>query len=167
MNTLWQYLEEIPGLIALVPVWQELLGVNLQSFQSLCLVLSPRIFGLLPCPVGRDCAYNIVPQPPGSATACPFMGYCETDPPICQDRPFSAAEVTPLELDWRKLGRALCHAFHFDIKFVDLPIFHTVQIGTWSADAIPVILTIQIDSIMQRFVILELIARLNQKFILL
>jgi hypothetical protein len=91
---------------------------------------------------------------------------CERDPPTCERIQLTRADITPLELNWQKLARAICKAFGLDTKIGDLPIPHTIQIGSWSADAVPVILTIQTDRHHLHFVISDLIARLHQKFIL-
>jgi hypothetical protein len=77
------------------------------------------------------------------------------------------ADITPLELDWHRLGAALCNALGLDARRADLNLFHTRQIGSWSTDAVPVILTIQTEVHELLFIIGQLIARLHQKFILL
>ena len=71
MTPPWPVLEQIPGLTALAPRWQELLGENFGAFQLLCLIISStRHVHLLPCPRAKDCAYRIIPLPqalgPGS-----------------------------------------------------------------------------------------------------
>ena len=81
-------------------------------------------------------------------------------PHITLDR----ADVIPLELSWTKLARAICKALNLNSKFANLPIPNTGQIGTWSADAVPAILTIQTEMHHLRHVIAELIVTLRQKF---
>jgi hypothetical protein len=92
---------------------------------------------------------------------------CEREPPACERIQLTRADITPLELNWQKLARAICKAFGLDTKIGTLPIPHTIQIGSWSADAVPVILTIQTERHQLHFVISDLIASLHQRFILL
>jgi len=72
-----------------------------------------------------------------------------------------------LQLDWNKLGSALCGAFDLNRRAMELPIPGTRQIGSWSNNAVPVVLTIQTDRIMFRYVICELAVRLRAPYILL
>ena len=92
---------------------------------------------------------------------------CRCDEPHCPDIPLAPEEAILLELSWSKLARALCAALNLDSRPLDLGLLNTRQIGSWSAAAIPVILTIQTDHAWFRGVLLELIARLRQRFILL
>jgi hypothetical protein len=91
---------------------------------------------------------------------------CRCDPPNCPDIPLAADEIVLLELSWNKLARALCRVFGLDYKPVELGLLNTRQIGSWGAEAVPVILTIQHERAWFRTVLLELIARLRRKFIL-
>jgi hypothetical protein len=93
-------------------------------------------------------------------------GTCEGHPPTCEPIHLTLTDITPLELNWPKLARATSKAFGLDTKIGNLPIPHTIQIGSWSADSVPVILTIQTERHHLHFVISDLIARLHQKFIL-
>src|SRR5437667_7872949 len=70
-------------------------------------------------------------------------------------------------MSWSKLGRAIAKAFELNFKLVELPIPMTRQVGAWSADAVPVILTIQTEPHNFLFAVGQLAARLGQKFILL
>jgi len=92
---------------------------------------------------------------------------CRCDPPICPDILLTPDDIVLLELSWTKIARALCHVFALDYKPVDLGLLNTRQIGSWSVDAVPVILTIQHERAWFRTVLLELLARLRQRFILL
>jgi hypothetical protein len=161
----WTSLEELPCLIALLPIWREMIGPELfPAFQAACLSLSTHVPHRYPCPHARWCAYRISRNSDNTIT-----GDCEHPPSEC-DHPhvqFTETDVTPLKLDWQKLGRALCHALNLDYKFRDMGLFHTAQIGSWSTDAVPVFLTVQCESRTQRLVTAELVATLNQKFILL
>jgi hypothetical protein len=72
-----------------------------------------------------------------------------------------------MELGWPKLARALCQAFGLTARLASLEIPYTRQIGAWSGSAVPALLTIQTSRLRFRFVIMELVARLRQPFILL
>ena len=95
------------------------------------------------------------------------IGVCCCDPPACPDLPLTIADITPLKLNWTRLARELCRALSLNSKFSILPPPHTVQIGAWSAGAIPAILTIQVWRSAFRNAIAETVARLNSPFILL
>jgi hypothetical protein len=72
-----------------------------------------------------------------------------------------------LRLNWNSLSAALCRIFNLQRRFIEMPIPGTRQVGSWSAEAVPVILTIQNESRMFRHVICELGLRLRAPFILL
>ena len=97
----------------------------------------------------------------------PIRALCRCDPPNCPDILLSPDDIVLLELSWTKIARALCHVFALDYKPADLGLLNTRQIGSWSIDAVPVILTIQHERSWFRTVLLELLARLRQRFILL
>jgi hypothetical protein len=158
----WTSLEELPTLVALLPIWREMLGDNFLAFSALCLSVSTRVGEHYPCPLARYCAFRILRHPDHTIT-----GHCKRIPARCPPVQFTETDVTALELNWQKLGRALCHALNLDYKFRDMGLFHTAQIGSWSTDAVPVFLTVQCESRTQRLVTAELVATLNQKFILL
>jgi hypothetical protein len=177
MSKPWQALEEIRGLIALLPVWRRRAGPeNFAAFRNLCLQVSPKTARLFPCPLATECAYRIIQVPqalsflPSALDTRPStvaIGFCQRDPRRCEHVQLSQDDITPLELNWKKLGREICKAFGLDTRFTTLPIPNTVQIGTWSADAVPVILTVQCERPLFRFACSELVSLLNQKFILL
>ena len=54
--------------------------------------------------------------------------------------PTEADQPTSLQLDTAGLGRALSHALGLARKMAEFPLPATVQIGSWSADAVPAIL---------------------------
>ena len=96
-----------------------------------------------------------------------LLAVCRCPEPHCPDIPLSPADAVLLELSWTKLARAICHAFDLDSRPRDLGLINTRQIGSWSAAAVPVILTIQTDHAWFRGHVLELISRLKGRFILL
>ena len=61
----------------------------------------------------------------------------------------------------------MCKAFDLDTKPAQLGIPNTVQFASYSADAVPVILTIQTDRHVLHRAVAELVARLRRSFILL
>jgi hypothetical protein len=113
-------------------------------------------------PVSRSSPSTLYTQPSSTIRAV-----CRCDPPNCPDIPLTHQDIVLFELSWTKISRALCHVFGLDYKPADLGLLNTRQIGSWSADAVPVILTIQHERAWFRTVLLELIARLRRRFILL
>src|SRR6267142_4672979 len=163
MPTVWQCLEEIPGLIALPAAWRDLTSENFAPFQALCLQTSARLATYIPCPLACGCDHFVIRRHDGAGA----IAVCCCNPDTCPDIPLTLADITALEVSWTKLGRALCQALGLDTKIAKLPLPGTRQIGCWSADAVPVILTIQWKSQAFRSVIAELGFRLGRPFILL
>ncbi len=161
MSNPWLSLEVLPSLTAILPVWRFRTGDDFPALRALCLDPSDRVAAIYPCRKYGVCGFRIVHQPDGSIT-----GYCESRPPKCPDAQFSKNDVAVLELNWQKLGRAICKAFGLDYKFADLGLWKTYQIGTWSADAVPAILSIKHEIKYQHSAVAHLVSTLNQKFIL-
>jgi hypothetical protein len=157
----WQTLEAIPGLITLPAIWQRRLGEDFPAFKSLCLQTRTMLAIHFPCARHVGIIRDVVRQPDGS-----YTGVCRCDIRECQNIPLTVQDLTPLEVNWNKLGRALCKAFDLSSKQHDLGIPNTIQFGSFSADAVPVILSIQTDSHVFRRVVAELVATLNAPFIL-
>src|SRR5207253_1627721 len=101
------------------------------AFKTLCLqtrvMLPPAHY---PCPYYQGLARDVLPQQDGS-----FIGLCRCDPNECQTASLTLADLTPLEVNWDKLGRALCKAFALDRKKAGLGITNTIQFVSWSTDA--------------------------------
>ena len=76
-------------------------------------------------------------------------------------------DITPLDVNRARLGRALCKALLLNSKTAEFGLPFTTQIGSWSANAVPAILTILPDHEAFRRVVPDLVATLNQPFILL
>lgn len=123
--------------------------------------LTPPPAQLLPCPRGCDLAHDIVGRPDGSLAAT-----CRGDPERPFEIPLTPADITPLEVSWSKLARALSQALGLHSKLAILPPPNTVQFGAWSADAVPAILTIQACPSAFFRVVPELVARLQRPFML-
>lgn len=96
-----------------------------------------------------------------------FVAVCRCEPWNCEDIILTADDVVLLELNWPKLRRAIASAFNCQDRRADFGLPGTHQIGAWSSDAVPVILTIQQEHESFRQVVAELVARLRKRFILL
>jgi len=168
----WQVLEAIRGLNAVSAIWGRHLSEHLEPFKRAFLVSQTETAKYFPCEE-CGCAHEVTSSPLAeekkstSARAASFRAVCTCDPWNCADLMLSEEDVRVWELNWTKLARALCEVFGLNPKFTDLHIHQTAQIGSWSADAVPAILTVQVDSEQLREVICELAARLRQRFILL
>jgi hypothetical protein len=161
-STEWSVLETIPGLIALPGVWRQGFGAAFGPMKDLILHESPHLAQLLPCPRGCGLAHDIICRPDGSLVAT-----CGADPAQPRDIPLTPAEITPWEVSWSKLGHALFEVLELHGKPAPLPLPNTLQIGAWSADGVPAILTVQFCGGTFRRVVAELVARLQVRFILL
>src|SRR5437763_15158303 len=121
--TLWQTLESIPGLAAEAAIWRAGLG---------------DYFGV-------------------------FSGFLQTSPGSPKElregelRVQGGHSLPPSQPTWQlnrpKLGRALCQAFGFASKTAEFPLPATGQIGSWSAEAVPALLTIQSERREVRWVV--------------
>ncbi len=161
MQNPWRSFEELPGLTAVPAAWRDWMQDQFPQFRELCLEPDTRRPYFYPCPVGRGCAYAITPEPNGT-----FSGTCQREPIRCPHAAFSLAEITPLRLSWSRLGRALCRAFDLNPQMVEFYLPPTRQIGSWSSDCVPVILTIQCETDAFHLVIAALGNRLRRPFIL-
>jgi hypothetical protein len=157
----WCCLEPIPGLIALPCVWRGRLGAKFEQVKALFLQDNPNPAQLLPCPRGCGLAHEIIGRPDGSLVAT-----CRGDPNRTHEIPLTPADITPLEVSWSKLGRALCQALGLHTRYRILQPPNTIQFGAWSADAVPAILTIQACPSALRRVVPELVAGLKRPFLL-
>jgi hypothetical protein len=162
LSTEWSVLETIPGLIALPGVWRQRFGAAFEPMKDLILQENPSLAQLLPCPRGCGLAHDIICRPDGSLVAT-----CGADPNQPRDILLTPAEITPWEVSWSKLGHDLFEILELHGKPAPLPLPNTLQIGAWSADGVPVILTVQVCGATFRRVVAELVARLQRRFILL
>ncbi len=160
MNT-WSSLESLPGLNAIPSIWREKLGGQFDLFRAAFLQTRPVPAQSFPCR-RCGCAHDVTIHAPGDIVAV-----CACDPWNCDDLVLTADDIQILELNWSKLARSLCKAFGLDARPVDIPLHNTRQIGSWSADGVPVILTIQHERRDFQDVVQGLAARRQQKFILL
>jgi hypothetical protein len=180
---IWCALESTRGLTAVAASWRERLGDQFDPFKTALLQRAPGTPKGMPCPRGCACTHEIVMgdewrvasderkyaggHAPPDTRPSSLRAICRCDPPNCPDIPLIPDDIVMLELSWNKLAHALCRVFSLDYKPADLGLLNTRQIGSWSVDAIPVILTVQHERAWFRTVLLELLARLRRRFILL
>ena len=143
-------------------VWRQRFGAAFEPMKDLILQECPSLAQLLPCPRGCGLAHDIICRPDGSLVAT-----CGADPNQPRDILLTPAEITPWAVSWSKLGHALFEILELHGKSAPLPLPNTLQIGAWSADGVPVILTVQVCGATFRRVVAELVARLQRRFILL
>src|SRR5205814_5225202 len=70
------------------------------------------------------------------------------------------------ELDWPKISQVLCRAFSLQPKIVKLGLYNTLQIGSWSSDAVPAVLSLATNSVEFLNIVAVLVARFGRPFIL-
>ena len=161
----WRSLEAIPGFSALPSIWRRHLGDDFEIFRAAFLQKKATTVRVFPCPRNCGCAHSITGDT-SAASHSAIMAVCRCESSQCGPITLTVAEITPLHLNWAKLGRAISKAFGLDACHDDFPIPNTRQVGSWSSDAVPVILTIQTERHVFRRVISELALRLQKPFIL-
>ena len=161
----WRSLEAIPGFSALPAVWRRYLGDDFETFRAAFLQKKTTTVRSFPCPRNCGCAHFIIGDAAPNSQS-PITAVCRCEPSLCAPLTLTLDQITPLHLNWPKLGRAICKAFGLDAGDNDFPIPNTRQIGSWSSEAVPVILTIQTERHLFRRVISELALRLQKPFIL-
>jgi hypothetical protein len=160
----WAALESVPGLIAFPTDWRKHVPDRPEFEIFSAIFLKPRPgppADSVPCPWNCGCYHKVVPRENGT-----LAGICQCQRPDCGEYTVLPEERIQLELDWPKLGGALSHAFELDFKIAQLGLYQTVQIGTWSKDAIPAILTIPGSQREFLHTVTTLVAKLGKPFIL-
>jgi hypothetical protein len=147
---------------AVAATWRARLGGHAEPFAAAFLQRAAKPAGAVPCPRHCGCAHEVVQVRPGE-----LVGVCRCDSWACEDVVLGPEDIAVWELSWSRLGRALCRALGLQVKAADLNLRHTRQIGSWSAEAVPVVLTVQMTRRDLGVVIGTLAARLRQPFILL
>lgn len=92
---------------------------------------------------------------------------CTCDPPCCDDFTVAPAAAVLWELNWRKLGVALCGALKSDLRDTDLGVAGARQIGAFSSSAVPVVLSVQEGRRDFQAAVAGVIAAVGKRFILL
>jgi hypothetical protein len=162
MGNFWQALEQLPGLVAVPAAWRAMAGEDFDLVHFTLLRGRASLAESFPCSRGCGCAHRVVDRGGGT-----FAGVCDCESWNCEDIPLTRADVTPLELNWSKLGRAVAKALECDAKESALGLTATKQIAAFANAALPVVLTIQHDAEEFRSVVAQLAARLRGRFILL
>ncbi len=158
----WSCLERLAGSGAVLSVWRRELGEHFDGFGKAFLQRAKDPALAFPCPRGCGCAHEIVRHGPEDIVAV-----CRCDPWRCDDLPLTAADLVVWEINWSRLGRALCQALGLDVRRGDLELGNTPQIGSWSADAVPALLAVQSEARAFRHTVAQLATRLRRRFILL
>lgn len=159
--SLWRALEEIPTGIASEADWRYFTGHSWSAFQRAFLDPLNEPVRSCHCPRECGCAHRVVHHDDGR-----IVGVCECEPWNCDNLPLTANDVAAWQFNRARLGRALCRAFDLDRCEQALGLPWTQQIATFSAAAVPVILTIQQERHEFREVVAELAARWRDGFIL-
>ncbi len=159
---MWHCLEDLYSLTQPAAVWQRELGPHYPAFRNGFLQRGTWITRSYPCPRDCGCAHEVVEHGPGD-----FAAVCRCERWNCDDLRLGTEDVVCWELSWRRLAGALCAALSLASQPADLGLRTTRQIGAWSSAAVPVVLTIQPEPRLFRQTLLELVSRLQSRFILL
>lgn len=103
---------------------------------------------------------------PGQASAVlpHLVAECRRETGTCPTLRVVPEDIEIWELNWPGLARNLCRALGFDPRSAEFPLYNTRQIGSWSASAVPVFLSIQTEPEDLRSTIIELAFRLQSLF---
>ena len=142
--------------------WKEALGSNYEDFKTAFLRSVPdRPVKFFPCPSLCGCSHEVVRRDDGR-----LLAECRCKPGRCDSFSVTREDITPWELNWSKLGRGLCTALGLTPKTARLGLYNTQQIGCWSADAVPVVLSIQAHHREFLHSVSALVGRVGKPFIL-
>jgi hypothetical protein len=158
----WSSLESLLFPATIPAVWQSLLDDSFPAFRNAFLLRTDTNAGFFPCPRHCGCAHEVVRLTPSE-----FLGICRCELWGCSDLKLSSEDITVWELSWNRLAQALCRALMLQPRPADLRLSTTRQIGAWSTNGVPVILTIQSTASRFREILTTLTARLHAPFILL
>src|SRR5438132_923066 len=166
----WTALERASGLVAVAAAWRRCLGEHYPIFARAFLQVRRETAAVYPCD-NCACFHEVIISHPGydsasSLASASITAHCRCEPLACYPIALAPADIELHELSWSKLARALCRAFDLHAQTVELGLYQTRQIGAWSAQAVPVILTIQHDRHELLAVIAQLALRLRRPFIL-
>jgi len=156
----WRCLENVNGLVGVAELWRSFLGDRFAGFSGSFLRKRPERAASYPCPNGCGCAHAI-------AAGDGRVAVCQCDPASCDDFVLTDADLVLWELNWSKLGRALCKALNCDARDADLGVVGVRQIGSFSSAAVPVVLVLHRGREDFGTAVAQVAARLAQRFILL
>lgn len=157
----WRVFESLDGPAALPVVWRAFLGDEFGAFRAAFLRDMDITVGAYFCFECND-NHEIVRHEDGSIVAL-----CQGESSICGTIPLKPEDCVAIELNWEKLGRAICKAFGFQGRHADLGVHNAVQIGVHTDRVIPVVLGIHCERAPFRHALCELAARLRRQFILI
>jgi hypothetical protein len=146
---------------AVPAIWRERLGDGFAPFHRAFLQARSEPAHRFPCRK-CGCAHWIIHDGGQKIIAA-----CDCEQWNCADLILTPSEIQILELNWARLGRALCHALELQPRPAELALPAARQIGAWSEQPVPVILSIPADARGLQQLILALAARLERRFILL
>jgi hypothetical protein len=161
-HPLWQTLEDLPALAATTSVWQARLRDRFEVIARNFLERCPDRANSIPCPRGCGCAHEVIRDKDNS-----FVAVCRCDPWNCDDIELSEDEVVLWKVNLEKFARAVGRAFGIQSRVTRLSPSQTFQVGTWSTEAIPIILTISSTEEELQLAAASLSASLRERFILL
>jgi hypothetical protein len=95
-----------------------------------------------------------------------IVAVCECDPWNCDNIELTGPDVVDWEFNRARLGRALCRALDLERREQDVGLPWTQQVATFSAAAVPVVVTIPLERGEFHQVVAELAARWREGFIL-
>ena len=155
----WSFLESLPGLRAVWPIWRDNLYRHYEPFKTAFLKPVPEDpVKFVPSIARCGVLHEVVTQPDGSMLAVCTRGRCDAYTVLPDD-------IIPLELDWPKFSRALAATLRLEPKFARAAPYHTFQIGIFNH--LPVLLTVQSCTGHLLHALTALIGQLNQPFIVL
>jgi hypothetical protein len=156
----WSALESITSLAAIPVVWKQFLGSDYEIFKSAFLDPTPQPATDSPCP-RCGCLHEVSPCPDGRISA-----FCRCHPPGCPPIPLEPRDIAGWQLSWTALIRSLRKCLQLAPSPLDVHVDRTLQIGFWSEEAIPVLVTINPESHLLQSAIAQLGLRLPPPFIL-
>src|ERR1051326_2436356 len=117
--------------------WRRRAGEQFDAFRAAALKIQPqpaKTFRCEKCNLG--CTVTIY-------SPDRIIAKCEQCTHNCPPVSRSTADIEILELDFHKLGGNLCNPLSIDPKDAGYELENTRQIGSWSTDVVPVILSIK------------------------
>ena len=160
----WRALEGVRGQCALPVIWKQWLGDDFEHFQlAFFQSLPDQPAESYPCPRQCGCWHEVVVDENSNGVSA----VCRCEESDCDDFEVTARDIIPSRLSWPKLARSLREALGLQGNMADLGLAHTLQVGAWSADAVPVVLSIAYRAAELRYVSAALAARWCRPFILL